>query len=270
MKIFLTGSSGFIGSNIASFFKKETVFCYRRGDSLLTQLDSFRPDWIINCAAEIYDQSKMWSSNVLIVKDCLDWIVENPNTCMIQLGSSSEYGPVDRPTSEKDSISATDMYGTTKGIATSLCKSYCQTHDLDVVVIRPYSPFGPGESARRLFPKLWQSFKHNRPMNLVNGVHDFCYIDDFVNAVYNVMSSNKRIRGDIINISSGVQTSNFEVLECFRSITGLFGAVTLIDKFCTPKVWQADISHAREHYGWKPTISLDKGISLFWEKSYYE
>jgi nucleoside-diphosphate-sugar epimerase len=271
MKILITGGTGFIGSNLARHFNQHQVGIYRRHASdTQAQLDWFRPDWIINCGAEIYDKERMWSANVELTKNCLEWIKSNPATSMIQMGSSSEYGPMDRASCESDPVCARDMYGATKGIATTLCQTYAAVYGIDVVVIRPYSPYGPGERPHRLFPRLWQAFCRDRPMDLVQGVHDFCYIDDFVRAVDMIMRTDSRISGDIINVSSGVQTSNAEVLECFRSITGKMGAVTVVDRFVTPPVWQADIRHVRDCYGWSPSIGIDQGIRQFLETAHYE
>lgn len=271
MKIFLTGATGFIGSNIATYFSGHQVESFRRNFlDIRGQLNLFQPDWIINCAAEIYDRDKMWAANVELTKSCLDWVRTNPSTKMMHVGSSSEYGPSDFPTMEIDPIRATDMYGTTKGIATQLCVTYAKTYDLDVVVVRPYSPYGPGERPRRLFPALWRAFKLNQPMELVQGVHDFCYIDDFVEAVDTIIKSDRRTPGDIINISSGIQSTNMEVLGCFRTITGQQGAVTIVDRLSTPRVWRADISHIKTRYVWYPKTSLEEGIRQFLDKAYYE
>ncbi len=271
MRIFLTGFTGFVGSNfVLKFANKYSFYLYYRDKNLLSELDNYKPDAIINCAAEIYDSSKMVASNVELTKTLLDWVLLNPSTTMIQLGSSSEYGPCNYPTSEQDPIKAKDPYGLTKGLASQLCKSYGVISGLDVVVVRPYSPYGPGESARRLFPRLWQSFKLNKPMTLVQGVHDFCYIDDLINAIDVILNSEKRIPGDYINVSSGVETTNMEVYELFKSITGSPGAVTIVDDFCTPKVWKANIEYVRNVYGWQPTVSLEDGIRQFLAKANYE
>lgn len=271
MKIFITGSTGFIGQNLVQFYKDHEVFEYKRYMDIDGKLDYFKPDLIINCAAEIYDKASMWKANVELTKSCLDHCVEHPNTAMIHLGSSSEYGPsYSRATMETDALHPVDMYGGTKSIATTLCQTYGHVYKTDVVTLRPYSPYGPGEKPHRLFPNLWRSFKLGTPMNLVQGVHDFCYIDDFIEAVDIVVKSNRRHPGEVLNVSSGVQTTNLEVLEIFKKVTGQEGNVTLLDKFVTQEVWRCDNTKIKLRYGWMPKLNLEQGIRLFLERANYE
>jgi nucleoside-diphosphate-sugar epimerase len=271
MKIYIIGSTGFIGQNLVQRYKNEEVFEHKRYHDLLGKLEWFKPDVIINCAAEIYEPSKMFNINVGLVKDCLDWCDQQGNkTQFIQLGSSSEYGTVNRATHECDPIVADNMYSATKGAATLFCQAYGRQHNVDVQVIRPYSPYGPGERPHRLFPALWRAFKLDRPMTLAMGVHDFCYIDDFVAAVDLVIGNDKRIPGEVLNVSSGVQYSNSEVLETFRKITGIQGNVELTAKITTPAVWRADLGYIKQKYGWTPKTSLEDGIRKFLEEAKYE
>lgn len=271
MKIFITGATGFIGSNLEKFYTQHgnQVFAYTRVMNLHDTLAQFQPDLIINCAAEIYNSDVMWGPNVELVKQCLDHQRKHPCQ-MIQIGSSSEYGECNDATKETDPIATTDMYSTTKGIATMLCQTYSQQYGNDVVVIRPYSPYGPGEKPHRLFPRLWRAFKSNEPMILVNGVHDFCYIDDFVQAVDTIATSDKRTPGDIINVSSCIQTTNHEVYEIFKKITGYSGAVTLKDEWVTPNVWCANIHKAITKFGWSPQYTIEQGIEKFLKEANYE
>ena len=271
MKIFITGSTGFIGTNLVQYYKDHEVFEFKRYMNIEGKLDYFKPDLIINCAAEIYDKSAMWKTNVELTRSCLDFCVENPNTAMIQLGSSSEYGyDYSRATMESDSLNPVDMYAGTKGMASLMCQTYGNVYKTDVVVIRPYSPYGPFERPHRLFPNLWRSFKLDRPMDLVLGVHDFCHIDDFVNAVDIVVSSDQRHPGEILNVSSGIQTSNVDVLAVFKKVTGLQGNVNIVNKFVTPTVWRCDNTKIKLRYGWSPKTSLEQGIKLFLERANYE
>ena len=270
MKIYIVGSTGFIGQNLVKKYSHETVFEHTRYFEISTKLNYFKPDVIINCAAEIYNPNLMYDVNVKLVKDCLDYCKEFPNTQFIQLGSSSEYGTVNRPTNEQDPIQVDNMYSGTKGAATLLCQSYAKQFNIDVQIIRPYSPYGPGERSHRLFPALWRAFKLDRVMTLAMGVHDFCYIDDFVDAIDIIIRSKLRMPGEIINISSGEQQSNATVLEIFRKITGMQGNVELITKFTTPKVWAADITHIKKKYNWSPKFTLEDGIRKFLEEATYE
>lgn len=269
MKIFITGSTGFIGQNLAKFYQQNSVFEYKRGMVLSDELKRFDPDIVINCAAEIYNVDYMWTVNVLITKQCLDYCVVNKKQ-FVQLGSSSEYGTVNRPSRESDPIQVETSYAGTKGIATLMCQTAAKEYAVDVVVVRPYSPYGPGERSHRLFPALWRAFKLNRPMDLVMGVHDFLYIDDFVMAVDSIIHNTARQPGEIINISSGQQYSNSEVLEIFKNLTQVDAPVNIVNKFVTPTTWCADITHITNKYGWRPTISLEQGIAKFLEQAQYE
>ena len=272
MKLYITGATGFIGSNLVNFYRKQghEVFEHQRYFDLRAKLEYFKPDFIINCAAEIYDKDAMWAVNVEMVRDCLDYCKDN-NASMIQLGSSSEYGyDYSRATMESDALNPVDMYAGTKGIATTLCQTYGNTYKTDVTILRPYSPYGPGERPHRLFPNLWRSFKLDQPMNLVLGVHDFCYIDDFVIAVDMVIQSPKRRPGEVLNVSSGVETANVDVLTTFREVTGKDGNVNIVEKFVTPPTWRCDNTKIKLKYGWSSKISLKQGIELFLERANYE
>lgn len=269
MKIFITGSTGFIGQNLADFYSEHAVFRFTRNMVLRDELDKYKPDLVINCAAEIYDVDNMWAVNVVLAKQCLQYCIENDKQ-MIQLGTSSEYGTVNRPSKESDPIQVESAYAGTKGIATLMCQTAAAEYQTDVVILRPYSPYGPRERRHRLFPALWRAFKLDQPMDLVMGVHDFLYIDDFVRALDCVLQSKDRQPGEIINVSSGQQYSNSDVLAAFQSVTGKQAPVNIVNKFVTPVTWCADISHIKQKYDWKPTVSLEQGIKLFLEKADYE
>lgn len=270
-KILITGSTGFIGSNLVKFYNNHELFEFQRYMDIKVKLNYFKPDLIINCAAEIYDKDNMWRSNVEITRECLEYCKNFTNTEMIHFGSSSEYGyKYNRATMEKDSIDPVDMYAGTKSIASILCETYGNVYKTNVVTLRPYSLYGPGDRPHRLFPNLWRSFKLDRPMNLLLGVHDFCYIDDFINAVDIVIHSPKRQPGEILNVSSGVQSSNIEVLEAFRAVTGKLGTVNIVNKFVTPTTWRCDNSKIKLKYGWSPKIDLKQGVQLFLERAHYE
>lgn len=269
MKIFITGSTGFVGKNLAAFYKDHELFLHKRHQDVGAFLDYFKPDVIINCAAEIYAAENMWKPNVLWVHECLEYVKEHPNVKMVQIGSSAEYGPLSKPGCETDRINPVDMYQATKGAATLMCQGYARVYNLDISIARPYSVFGIHERPHRLFPKLYNAFFRNEPMSLFAGEHDFIYIDDFVRGINMLVERNNKPLGDIVNFGSGIQTSNLKVLQAWQRITGQEGHATYTDKMAKlfeSNVWVCNTAYAREKYGFETQFTLEQGITDFIKK----
>jgi nucleoside-diphosphate-sugar epimerase len=272
MKIFITGATGFIGRNLVEYYKDHDVIEYKRGEPLFDCLLMANPDVIINCAAEIYNPDLMWEANIGITATCLGYLKGCKNKKMIQIGSSSEYGPMPRASSETDRINPVDMYQATKGMATILCQGAARTYDLDVKIARPYSVYGKYEKPHRLFPRLWKAFVLDQPMKLYDGYHDFIFIDDFVRGIDILLNSTNSPSGDIVNFGSGIQYSNFEVLQVFEKITGKTAPIELIKnmaKSFETEIWCCDTWYAANQYNFKTEYSLEFGISKFLETASY-
>jgi dTDP-glucose 4,6-dehydratase len=273
MKIYITGTTGFVGRNLLVYYKEQEISEYSRGQNIETQLQQFKPDVIINCAAEIYKPELMWQPNVELVRQCLEFVKENPSTKLVQIGSSAEYGPLAKAGSENDKINPIDMYQATKGAATLLCQGYARLYNLDISIARPYSVYGRYEKPHRLFPRLWRAFKLNEPMKLFHGFHDFIHIDDFIRGIDILVQRNDKPLGDIVNFGSGSQYSNKEVLDLFEKITELHAPVEIMStmaKAFESEVWVCDTSYAETKYNFEVKYSLEEGIKEFLETGKYE
>jgi nucleoside-diphosphate-sugar epimerase len=138
MKIFITGSTGFVGKNLVDYYTKRghEVYAFRRDEILTEALVNFQPDAIINSAAEIYDHEKMFVPNVVMTQTCLEYSLKYRKR-MIQIGSSSEYGPTNFATAEDTLLKPVDFYQATKGAATLLCQGWARMHRLPIFIVRP-------------------------------------------------------------------------------------------------------------------------------------
>jgi len=272
MKIFITGSTGFIGQNLVEFYHDQEVLAYTRDLDIRYQLEKFQPNLIINCAAEIYNPENMWYPNILITVACLDYVKCNSETSMVQIGSSSEYGPVSRATKETDVINPVDMYQATKGAATLLCQGYARTYKRNIKIARPYSVYGRYEKPHRLFPRLWRAFQNNVPMKLFHGYHDFIHVDDFVRGIDILYRTHTEDFGDIVNFGSGKQYSNLEVYNLFIEATGKNAPVEIQEhmiKEFESEVWVCDTTYAKQKYQFEVAYDLKLGIKEFLQTGKY-
>lgn len=274
-KIFITGATGFIGQNLVHYYQAQghDVQVFQRDQSLIRELISFAPDIIINAAAEIYNADQMITPNIVFVYTILEYVKATPQWVrVLHIGSSSEYGPTDHATSETTLPKPVDFYQGTKAAGTMLCQGWARQFNLPIWIARPYSVYGPGEREHRLFPRLFRAFKHNEPMTLYQGHHDFIYIDDFVRGMDLMLHSWDLKPGEIVNFGSGIQTSNFELLSIFESVTGRTAPVSKVaelSKAFENKVWVCDTTHAREQFDYYPEYTLQQGIADFLKKAHY-
>lgn len=266
MRIFLTGSTGFIGKSLLDATKNQyTFYCYRRGEDIISCLDSFKPDIIVHSAAEIYNEQVMYESNVLLTRSILSWVIKN-DVKLIYIGSSSEYGIKDRPMKEDDVCVPVSLYAHTKLIGTEDCirvaKEYCR----DVCIIRPFSLYGPNEPERRLIPTLYRSIKNNEQINLINGVHDFIYIDDFIDVIKLLLIA-QRQDGQIYNVGFGKSYTNIDILNKMLSHIGSNYTAEIVykstKKACDSDIWVADNSKIYKKFNYIPSTDIDNGLTQY-------
>jgi len=275
MKIFITGATGFVGQNLVQYYsaRGHEVYAFRRDESLRECLENFKPDAIINSAAEIYDPEHMFVPNIVMVQSILEYVRNCEQHCkLIQIGSSSEYGPTNHATDEDTLLKPVDYYQATKGAATLMCQGWARFFNLPIWIVRPYSVYGPGERPHRLFPRLYRAFNYNEPMTLYQGHHDFIYINDFVRGIDLVLQEWDLAPGEIVNFGSGYQTSNFDLYDLWVQITEKLPPVARVaemKKAFENTVWVCDTAKS-VNLGFDCEYDLETGIRDFLLKAKYD
>jgi nucleoside-diphosphate-sugar epimerase len=149
------------------------------------------------------------------------------------------------------------IYEGTKAAASMLARSFSITYGIPTLIIRPFTVYGPGEK-----PSKFISFLLSLPdkIRLSEGVHDYVYIDDFVCILLEVVSSCKRLF-EIVNIGTGKQTSNLEVVRTVERITGhIFYMEPAQAKAYDSSSWVCDTEYLRTTYGLTANTSLEEGL----------
>ena len=220
MTILITGINGFIANHLYNTLKNEHIIIgtsREDSDKISEILNKHKPEYIYHTGAEIYDNDKMFESNIMLTFNILEYCRNATNLIkLVIIGSSSEYGRKSKPMSESDSLEPQTIYEGTKAACTMLAQSYSHTYNIPILMIRPFTIYGPGEKPNKFLQILFKKLEQNdKTIFISNGVHDYVYIEDFINAVLSIVENNAN-QFDIVNIGSGIQTSNIDVVKCFE------------------------------------------------------
>jgi dTDP-glucose 4,6-dehydratase len=146
------------------------------------------------------------------------------------------------------------FYSATKAAGERLVRAFVNKYDKPVFSVRPYTVIGVGEQSEHLVPKLIHSCLTQSEMPFVkDATHDFIGVNDLCNAVITLMQYADKLKGQIVDIGTGVSTTNNEVLKIVEKLTKKKANIKLV-KSLRPydtKDWKADPG-VLELLGWIP------------------
>ena len=247
MKIFVTGSEGFIGSHLVEYLvkKKHSVTALVQYNSLgkkgwLEDLNKFTKKKIKICFGDIKDQRLLIQqsknhdciihlaalisipysyeapksyidTNIMGTYNILEATKLNKIKKLIVTSTSEIYGRSKIfPINEENQVDPRSPYSATKIAADQLSLSYFYSFQLPVTIIRPFNTFGPRQSQRAVIPTIInQVLANKKHINLgnLNTKRNFNYIDDIVRGFELATNLNKRTNGKIINLGSKFEIS---------------------------------------------------------------
>jgi nucleoside-diphosphate-sugar epimerase len=182
---------------------------------------------------------------------------------LVHVGSSLEYGNDRRTLDEEAHLAPATPRGAAKAAATLVCLSWARALELSAIVLRPFSVYGPGEPAHRLVPTAFRAALDGDELTLTRRglVHDFVYVDDVARAITLALTAPADQR--IVNIGSGVQTTNEELVGLVERVTGReirLSSDRYPEQAHDRSFWKADVALARDLLGWMPATGLEDGL----------
>jgi nucleoside-diphosphate-sugar epimerase len=304
-KALVTGATGFVGSNLVrrllkeghsvSIITRKTSNKWRLKD-ILPELDDYmvdllefrqlkkvveriKPETIFHLAAAgIYGgwhlpEKELIDVNFTGTVNLINACKEIKYRSFVNAGSSSEYGPKDKPMKESDICEPVNMYGITKLAATLYGSSVAKAQNRPIITLRLFSPFGPYDIHSRLVTYAIVTALKDKELRLADpdAVRDYIYIDDVMDLYLKSMDKADRYKGEVFNVGTGSQTKVSYIIDKVVDFTGSKSPVKWHSAPANPfdaKRWEADIEKSSRCFNWRPKYSAREGLkkTVLWFK----
>jgi len=189
---------------------------------------------------------------------------------VVYAGSSSCYG--DQPQLPKHEGMLPDPispYAVSKLAGEYYLRCFTRVHGLETVTIRYFNVFGPNQDPSSQYSGVLAKFslamlEERTPVIFGDGTQsrDFTYIDNVVDANLRAMAAPaEKVSGRAFNAATGAQITLNDAVQTLRELTGYSGPVD----YAPPRAGDiahslADISLARQAFGYVPTVDFREGM----------
>jgi len=186
------------------------------------------------------------------------------HTSTSEVYGTALYTPID----EKHPLQGQSPYSASKIAADKLAESFHCSFKLPVATARPFNTFGPRQSARAIVPTIIAqllSEKTSLRLGSLTPVRDLNFVQNTVDGFLAIAESDAAI-GEVINLGSGRGVTIGQVAELLMEIVGKKLPVQTDDSRIRPEKSEvftliANAEKAEKLLGWKPKISLEKGLA---------
>ena len=298
MKILITGGAGFIGSHLCERLLNDgnDVLCvdnYFTGtkSNIAHLLDNHQfelmrhdvtfplyveVDQIYNMACPAspihyqYDPVQTTKTSVHGAINMLG-LAKRVNARIFQASTSEVYGdPTQHPQTESywgnvNTIGPRSCYDEGKRCAETLFFDYFRQHNLDIKVGRIFNTYGPRmrpDDGRVISNFIVQALTEKDITVYGKGdqTRSFCYVDDLVEGVLRLMTTEKGVTGPM-NLGNPIEYTILEIAEIIIDQIGskskiIFEPLPEDD----PKQRQPDISFAKSELNWELKTQLKEGL----------
>jgi len=162
-------------------------------------------------------------------------------------------------------IGLRSCYDEGKRVAETLMMDYHRQNKVDIKIIRIFNTFGPRmalNDGRVVSNFILQALRNEDITIYGDGkqTRSFCYIDDLVDGILKMMSSDDFVGP--VNIGN---PNEFTIMELAQKVIELTGSKSRIVRKTLPPddptQRQPDISLIRKKLGWEPKVELQDGLS---------
>ena len=189
---------------------------------------------------------------------------------VVYAASSSAYG--DAPTLPKHEgmlPNPISPYAVSKLTGEYYMSAFYRVYGLETVSLRYFNIFGPRQDANSEYSAVLAKFitqmlNGDTPTIFGDGEtsRDFTYIDNAIQAnLLACTAPQQAVAGHVFNVATGQRYTLNRTFELLCELTGFSGRATFsAERPGDVKHSQADISRARQHLGYNPTVDFQEGL----------
>lgn len=256
--------------------------------------ETYKPQIVVNLAAQagvrysISNPDVYIESNLVGFFNILESCRHNQVEHLVYASSSSVYGSNKKiPYSTEDKVdNPVSLYASTKKSNELMAHAYCKLYGIPATGLRFFTVYGPAGRPDMAYFGFTNKLVNNQKIQIFNYgdmYRDFTYIDDIITGVVNVMQKAPDENEDgakykIYNIGNNKPESLMYFVETLEKCLMAEGIIDKpAEKELLPMqpgdVYQtyADVDELVRDFGFKPSTSLEEGLSRFakWYKGYY-
>jgi dTDP-glucose 4,6-dehydratase len=240
-------------------------------DGILELVDAFRPDHVINFAAqsmvaESWQHPEHWmETNVVATVRLHDGLRRRSFLKKyVHVSTPEVYGTCQGLIAESTSYNPSTPYAVSRAAADLSLMTFLRNYGFPVVFTRAANVFGPGQQLYRIIPRALLLFLTGRRLQLHGGgrsVRSFIHIQDVAEGT--LAAARKAAPGEIFHLSTRVNISVRALVEQLAARVGVRfeDVVEMVDdRPGKDSAYLLDSSKARAQLGWEPRRTLAEGI----------
>lgn len=304
MRLLITGAAGFLATNLIPMLSKnfDEVIGVDSFDNLLYSSDVkkrninnskkfknfaffeqnlaqgrlsqkiLNVDVIINFAA-LPGQVLSWShlnkyteSNLGVVTNMLSQLDLSRALVWVQASTSSVYGSI-ATTNENSRCRPSNPYGTTKLAAENLLLNYGQNFNLNYVIFRYFSLYGPYGRPDMGIHKFLNAIYKGEPVTIYGDgkqTRGFTFVGDACKLTLNSIHNSAAYK-QVFNVSGGMEISTNEIVEVCERVVGKKANKVYVKRPMGDQLQTNGFSEKTQTIlGFRPETSLFDGIEAQW------
>lgn len=252
-------------------FRFQQIDLNRDISSLERSIDDFRPDYIVNFAAQSevapsWQHPDHWFQTNAVSLTKLANVLKDKSYLKkyVHISSPEVYGSCEGFITEQAPLNPSTPYAASKAAGDLSLFTFVKNFGLPLVMIRATNVYGAYQQLFKIIPRAVIYMKQNKKIPLHGGgkaIKSYIHIRDVSKGELLAMEQGRA--GEIYHLSPDQGVSVKDVVSSIASRLNIpfEEAVDCVEeRLGQDKAYTIDSSKARNEWGWRPTISLDEGL----------